>query len=84
MNVRQLQREAARHGARIENDSAGDEHVHQCCAPRGKVWAAAFLHTMVVRWASRDEKDAALQDGIERMQFGLTDCTEPACEECSP
>ena len=83
VNLRQLQREAARHGGHIEDDGAGDECTYQCCSPRGHVWAGDGLHMLKITWCDRGEKDAALQDGIDRMRNGIAPCTDTDCQLCT-
>lgn len=70
-------------GATVECDSAGRYETYQVCAPIGKTWAVG-PHMLRVSWHKGDSvyKLDSLVDAIERMTYGLEDCTEQECDYC--
>lgn len=80
-----LRREAARHGATVENDSSGHWSVFQCCAPVGKVWAVSGdIHMIRVEWRYAQDRAAAIESGLADMAAGLGDCDDEECDYCRP
>jgi hypothetical protein len=55
-------------------------------APYRKLWAASSTHGLVVTWQSGDgaDKQDALKDALDRMEYGLTECDEAECDTCEP
>lgn len=73
---KQLEAEAAKHGAEIDWHTA-DEFYINIDAPRGKVWACdGSLHTLNVSWGGPVAKwrGEAFADAIGRMSHGTALC----------
>jgi hypothetical protein len=80
-----LRREAAKHGATVEDDSSGHWSVFQCCTPVGKVWAATGdIHMIRVEWRDAADRASAIQAGLDDMAAGLGDCGDAECDYCRP
>jgi hypothetical protein len=55
-------------------------------APKGKVWMCDVIHTLAHQHNNNHGhswKAEAYADAIERMEWGLEDCTEPNCDICN-
>jgi hypothetical protein len=84
MTINDLKREAKKHGATIETDDGGRWYVYQCCTPKGKTWDASGTHMLCVTWRDAMDKDDAINDALERMQHGVSDCDDENCDYCHP
>lgn len=74
MNLRSLKAAAAKIGATVENDSDGRWCVYQVCAPKGYEWSDGGSIHLRVEWpdgSSGEDKDAVIQDAINRIECGL-------------
>lgn len=85
-----LRRYAERIGATIDESSIDFGHI--CVdAPRGQVWMCDRIHGLAVHWETdsagracpKEWKDDAIEDVIDRMEYGLEDCTDADCEICN-
>jgi hypothetical protein len=77
LTLKDVEREAAKHGATVEIDDVGRSTRGNVCAPDGKKWDGD-LHSLVFDWWGTinrptwpEEKQAALEDVINRMR-GMT------------
>jgi len=76
-----------KHGATIEENWDGDYCVD---APTGFVWACDGIHCLVMHWMTRDngqeewkgDKQIVIDDVLNRMTDGLTECEEVDCDVC--
>lgn len=71
---------AAKLGANVEDDKAGNTHECRVEAPHRKKWACRGVHEMVDASFKPWKPDYA--DMLENMKFGLEDCDDPKCEWC--
>jgi len=66
----QLNREADKHGATVEDDSSGRWRVLQIVAPEGKLWVDGSCTCLRVEWIAPGATEA-FDDAIARMNCGL-------------
>lgn len=73
--IKRLKAAAAEYGATVEDDSFGSWITLQLCAPEGKVWTESWSRHLVVSTPRGPQAwlDDAVDDGIERMKYGLSD-----------
>lgn len=63
------------------DDSMNDEI--KCEAPHRKIWSCSFIHELVCAKDSKEPKSVIWKDLLERMSYGLEDCTDDNCEWCN-
>lgn len=54
-------------------------------APHGSIWQSNARHEIVAQFCSNEGANMAvsgIEDAMQRMESGLVDCTDPACERC--
>lgn len=80
--LRKLKSVAEKIGATIEDTKINDSH--ECCvfSPPGKFFCEGNTHILVDHAYQPWKPDYGHL--IERMAYGLEDCTDPECEWCHP
>jgi hypothetical protein len=92
--LRTLRIEAKKIGATVDDSTLRSGFIN-VDAPIGKVWACdGSIHALCV-WVNIPDhstllgdrpdtkyRQESIQDALERMAYGLEDCTEPNCDVC--
>lgn len=79
--LKQVKSLALKFGAKVEDDKCGNTHECRVEAPYRKQWACDEIHELIA-CAYRPWKPD-YQDVLDRMNYGLIDCTDPDCEWCT-
>lgn len=76
---------AKRLGATLHKNSTAKVWDYTVEAPRGKVWNCSEVHELVLNQAKGnvDWLLEAIDDLLDRMEQGVSDCTNPDCEWCN-
>jgi hypothetical protein len=82
ITLRHVKAHAALIGAKVEDDRSGQTHECRIEAPKGKVWKSDFIHEMIDCSNRPWKPDYA--DLMNRMHYGIEDCTDPDCDWCHP
>ncbi len=81
--INQLTKAAAGHGATVDHRHIGKWHLVNVDAPQGKVWSCdGSIHTLALEWNDSEWRDAAIEDCLERMEYGTADCNDADCDIC--
>ena len=79
-SLRELRAIAKLLGAKVEDDKTGDTHECRVEAPHRKVWRCAGIHELIDCTNRPWKPDYG--DLLNRMAYGIEDCTDPDCEWC--
>lgn len=78
--LKQVKALAATLGASVEDERCGNFHECRVEAPHRKRWKCDGIHELVDSTNRPWKPDYA--DMLDRMNFGVEDCTDPECEWC--
>lgn len=81
LTLKDLRKAAKPYGAIITKERNGDTVDVSVEAPHRKIWAGAGVHVLIDASFYAEKPDYA--DLIERMEYGIEDCTDPDCEWCN-
>jgi|GEM_PF-5658730 len=67
-------------------DWKADNRCLNVDAPKGKTFNANGCHCLVEQFSNEGQswKPEAYYNVIERLSYGLSDCTDPDCDICHP
>lgn len=81
VTLRNIKLLAAKLGAKVEDERAGNHHECRVEAPHRKLWKCRGVHEMVDSCYRPWKPD--YKDMLESMEYGLEDCLDPECEWCN-
>lgn len=76
----QVKAEAKKLGVDVDDWKIGSGHGCDCRTPKGKIFAANFLHSICEETNRPWKPDYA--HILERLEMGLEDCPDIDCEIC--
>lgn len=79
--LRDVKKLAAKLGVKVEDDKCCCTHECRVEAPRRKVWKCGGIHELIDYTNQPWKPD--YDDILNRMNYGLEDCTDPDCEWCN-
>lgn len=74
---------AARMGAVVTLNDTGRRWVATVDAPDGQLWSCSGCHCLVGQQWDGEPRVNVWQDLLDRMLYGLDQCSDPECECCN-